>query len=478
MEKTIKNIYSNLNWINFDSSWLYEGENRFDGSFYCDSDIKTRISFENSSFQKVTLKEFLNLDNNWEDVIFLPNRSSRVYVEKEYGIPYFSGSDILNSYPKASSYIAKNHKAVKNTLIKKGWLLVAARGTVGNTVIASKRMNKTCASDNIIRVCTNENHPAGFIYAFFKSKYGVFQFRKNVYGAVVDAISPNHIASIRLPLLKKKDIDFINKSILEAYFLREKANDLIEESGELFFKLLKLPKNLGNKDYIEGENKFYEIEAFGFEKRIDASFYNPKVDEVVKKLKKSGLKVVQLKDKEFIKKVFIPGRFKRVYVEKEYGIPFLSGKNITQTEPQELKFISPSKTKKLSTYVINKNWILITCSGTIGKVSMVPSSWEGWTATQHVLRIVPNKIHPGYLFSFISSFYGLYQIQKYIHGSVVDEITAPQAEQIYMPIPSVKIQEEIGQKVEESYSLIDKANNIEKNAISFLNKQIEESSTN
>jgi len=409
-------------------------------------------------------------------VIFLPDRSSRVYVESKYGIPYFSGSDILIAYPKASSYISKNHKSVKNTLIKQGWLLVAARGTVGNTVITSKRMNNACASDNIIRVCTNENHPSGFIYAFFKSRYGVFQFRKNVYGAVVDAISPSHIASVRLPLFKNKDIDFINKSISDACLLRERANDLIDESEELFFKLLKLPKNLENKNYIEREFKSYEVESFGFEKRLDASFYNPIVNEAVMILKKSGLKITQLGDKEFIRKVFIPGRFKRVYVESKYGVPFLSGKNIIQTEPQGLKFLSSSNTKKLSTYVLKKNWILVTCSGTIGKVSMVPDSWDGWTASQHILRIIPNKIHPGYLYSFISSFYGIYQIQKYIHGSVVDEITAPQIEQVYLPIPSGKIQEEIGKKVEEAFVLRDKANNVEKNAINFLEKQIEESS--
>ena len=107
---------------------------------------------------------------------------------------------------------------------------------------------------------------------------------------------------------------------------------------------------------------------------------------------------------------------------------------------------------------------------------MVPDSWDDWTASQHILRIIPNKIHPGYLYSFISSFYGIYQIQKYIHGSVVDEITAPQIEQVYLPIPSGKIQEEIGKKVEEAFGLRDKANNVEKNAINFLEKQIEESS--
>jgi len=87
-------------------------------------------------FKKVSLSNFLFPDEDWEKQIFLPNRSSRVYVDQFHGIPYFSGSDILMAYPVASAYLANSHKTISSTLIKQNWLLVSARGTVGNITIA------------------------------------------------------------------------------------------------------------------------------------------------------------------------------------------------------------------------------------------------------------------------------------------------------------------------------------------------------
>ena len=83
---------------------------------------------------------------------------------------------------------------------------------------------------------------------------------------------------------------------------------------------------------------------------------------------------------------------------------------------------------------------LITCSGTIGKVTLVGKQWENWTANQHIIRIVPaDKNIAGYVNIFLSSDYGYELITRYTYGSVVDEIDDNHVRQI--PIPLLKIKD-------------------------------------
>lgn len=66
---------------------------------------------------------------------------------------------------------------------------------------------------------------------------------------------------------------------------------------------------------------------------------------------------------------------------------------------------------------------MITCSGTIGKVALVGKHWEEWTASQHIIRVVPaDKDVAGYISVFLASDYGYPLITHYTYGSVVDEI--------------------------------------------------------
>ena len=55
---------------------------------------------------------------------------------------------------------------------------------------------------------------------------------------------------------------------------------------------------------------------------------------------------------------------------------------------------------------------------------MVPEDWEGFAASEHIIRIIPcaAKLHPGYLYSYLSSNIGQKLLRDGVFGSVVDEI--------------------------------------------------------
>ena len=138
-------------------------------------------------------------------------------------------------------------------------------------------------------------------------------------------------------------------------------------------------------------------------RRLDASYFNPSVARALDTLKRSGLSLSPLG--EITSRVFIPPRFKRIYVESEYGVPFLQGSHIVHFQPADVKYLSRTAHKRLDRWIIRSGWLLVTCSGTVGRVTICPSEWDGWAASQHILRIVPDESAclSGYLYAFLAS---------------------------------------------------------------------------
>ncbi|MCI0551504.1 MAG: restriction endonuclease subunit S [Anaerolineae bacterium] len=171
--------------------------------------------------------------------------------------------------------------------------------------------------------------------------------------------------------------------------------------------------------------------------RLDAGFYNPRVADALALLNRSGLPLQPLS--EVTKRVFIPPRFKRIYVEKEHGVPFLQGSHVVHFQPADIKYLSRAAHKRLDRWIIESGWVLVTCSGTIGRVTVAPPSWDGWAASQHILRIVPDNdgaCPAGYVYAYLCSELGQAQLTSRIYGAVVDEITEEQARSVLIPVPT------------------------------------------
>ena len=183
-------------------------------------------------------------------------------------------------------------------------------------------------------------------------------------------------------------------------------------------------------------------------RRLDAGYFNPAVARALDTLRHSGMSLAQLGD--ITSRVFIPPRFKRIYVEREYGIPFLQGSHVVHFQPADLKYLSRTAHKRLERWIIQAGWLLVTCSGTVGRVTLCPSEWDGWAASQHILRIIPdeNACPPGYLYSFLASPLGHVQLTAQIYGAVVDELTEDQAKSVLVPLPETSEQRALVAKID------------------------------
>jgi type I restriction enzyme, S subunit len=117
--------------------------------------------------------------------------------------------------------------------------------------------------------------------------------------------------------------------------------------------------------------------------------------------------------------------------------------------PYDLKYLSRRLTQGLDRWIIHTDWVLITCSGTIGRAGLVSPLQDQWAASQHLLRIVPNDKHghPGYLTAFLMTPFGQHQLTAKIYGGVVDELTEADTQVIRIPRLPPELQAEIGDRV-------------------------------
>lgn len=457
-------------------SWIYNGERRFDASYYASDVIAANVlvtKIENRGFRVLKCSDFAKQ-------VFWPGRFKRSYVSTGKGEPFYTASEVFLFYNKPRKFIMNYPK---NVLVKKKYILITRSGSVGRVIIANKYLENVALSDDLIRIIPSEDCEMGYLYAFLNTWMGQALLTKDQYGATVKHIEPHHIASIPIPILGEIR-EKVNTQIEQAHFLREEAQ------GLLLSAMSKLQNELGlqeisNRDanYLNIENsditKCFSINASKLCLRFDGSYHNPLAQAAVQYLQ--GLTktaFVQTLD-SVLMKAFVPPRFKRLYVDGDLeGVPMLQGTHIPLIKPQNIKYIW-RQMKDFAQYTVNKNWILITCSGTIGKTSLVSKFWDGWTATNHILRLVPNeqKIDPGFLTAFLLSQYGQLQLQRLIYGGVVDEIG--EAGELFNRILIVKpkdarLEKEIGALVYNAYLKRDAATQLENNAIKQIEAKLED----
>jgi len=367
-------------------------------------------------------------------------RFKRVWLEYST-LPIFQPSQIQEVHPKPKAFLSSiTQTDVDRLRVHKNQILLTCSGTIGNSTYVGKMLDHQIFSHDLVRITAREPKDAGYIYAFMRTKVGQTLIKTNEYGAVISHIEPEHLASVPLPNPPTEKKRQIHNLISSSFDLRDKSNRLMDKAQDLLYESLELPSIYKLKSlYFEKQSgiRNYDIKLSQLCGRLDASYHIPLVDTIVRRLKKGAKKLTTIKDPTISKRVILPGRFARVYVDEGQGTVFFGGKQLYELDPGNKKYLSlihhAERIKNQLT--IKENMIMITCSGTIGKVVIAPRHWEGWTANQHIIRVVPaNSEIAGYLYAFLASDYGKVLITRSTYGAVVDEITDHHVGEIVVPL--------------------------------------------
>jgi len=211
-------------------------------------------------------------------------------------------------------------------------------------------------------------------------------------------------------------------------------------------------------------------DAFCSGYRIDPSLHLSEGVSVRAKLHKSPYVLSTVE--ECSSRIFLGSIFSRCFVKsKEFGVTYLSASDTVLANIETGRYLSKKQANQLKYLMLEKDWILVTCSGTLGNVTYTNNTFIDKIATHDLIRIVPSdeKYKKGCLYAFLSSKYGYYQITQSQFGGVVKHINDKQLGSIIIPkFPdnfqktvddliqeSARLREEATDALEEAHSLIE-----------------------
>lgn len=171
--------------------------------------------------------------------------------------------------------------------------------------------------------------------------------------------------------------------------------------------------------------------------RLDASHYDRQTAETLKQLSKSPHPLRALSAMATIN---LPNHFVRIWAkDSEHGIPYVNATDLMGltgigTISGSARYLSRQTETDINALIIREGWLLMTCSGTIGRIFYVPQRLDGWVATHDLIRIIPNEDVPvGFLHAYLSSPVAQQQIAGYTHGGQIDHVTHHQIGGVLVP---------------------------------------------
>lgn len=392
---------------------------RFDASYHLSDGEEVKRFIHSSPFP------LLKISDVSKD-IFIGNRAKRVYVKKRsHGTPFLSSSDILQADLEnvkiASNKYTPNIEQMK---LQKGWTLISRSGTIGNCAFANAKHAQKLASEDVIRLVPNNILREGVVYAYLASKYGHSLLTQGTFGAVIQHIEPDFVGSLPIPNFPESFQKEVDDLIQESARLREEATEALEEAHTLIedkFRVSAKKKSscVSISSIRSSHNKRFEAFYHTSENR---NIY----DYIIQNFEYKTLG-------ELTSKIFRPGIFKREYVAD--GVTFLGGADILMQIPDSEKKLSYRQVEKMPELKVKRNWILVTCGGTIGNTVIIDGQLEKCVISQHVMRIVPkDEVLKGYLYAVLSSKIGHSLITMHSTGSVIPQIESHHLELVPVPI--------------------------------------------
>lgn len=162
-------------------------------------------------------------------------------------------------------------------------------------------------------------------------------------------------------------------------------------------------------------------------------------------------------------------RFKRPYaapgVTSGDGIvKYFTGTALTQLRGENVKYLDRNKAtalqkKQLDELTIHKGYILVSDSGTLGRITYALTKHDGVVATNNLIRVVTADIPlRGYLYKFLQSSLGQSLLLKNSYGTNQEHLEPDVIAEIPIPIPKDrKVLDEIGSKVISSIETLEKS---------------------
>jgi len=338
------------------SSWMEGYGYRLDCQPYLGGALETKILLEQLPLKKEPLSSVT-------EAIFHAGREARSWVDSpEYGVPFISSSDLLKADLSDLPLIARRQvEAVPQLLIERDCTLITRSGTIGRMAYCRREMHGMACSEHVLRVVPDRSRiPAGYLYAFLSSKFGVPLVVSGTYGSIIQSIEPHHIADLPVPRLGDALEQRIHALVEEAAELRTKASDEYRKAIIDFESTAGLPD--GAELAEASDRRFVVVQSSRLESRLDTNFHRAWHYAALVPFRTGKVKSVELRT--LADSIVEPLRFKRTeHDDENFSIPFYGTGSLGDIDPQPL--CSISRFPRIDDYRVDERTVLIPRSGQI-----------------------------------------------------------------------------------------------------------------
>jgi len=320
-----------------------------------------------------------------------------------------------------------------------------------------------------------------YLTTFLNTKYGILDIKRRARISINQSnVNAEELKRVELPLVKKELQALASSAFDDAFEYIQISESTFNEAENILLSELGLT-NWQPKHQLTFIKNYSDTQQAG---RIDAEYFQPKYDEIIKAIKNYSGGWDTLDNLVRIKKCIEVGSGQ--YIDE--GIPFVRVSNISPFEMTEEKYISEELYKELTPneedipFEKSKNHqpeqgeILFSKDGSPGIAYYLKEQPPKMIPSGGILRLKSktDKINNEYLTLVLNSILTQEQVNRDIGGSIILHWRPDQVKETVIPILSEEKQLEIRQKVTESFNLRKRSKHLLESAKKAVEMAIEQ----
>ncbi|WP_237701156.1 N-6 DNA methylase [Maribacter sp. HTCC2170] len=172
---------------------------------------------------------------------------------------------------------------------------------------------------------------------------------------------------------------------------------------------------------------------------------------------------------EFVRGPFGGSLKKSIFVEK--GIAVYEQQHAINNQFEHVRYyINQDKFNEMKRFELKSGDLIMSCSGTMGKVAIVPKSFEKGIINQALLKLSPNpSIDVNFLKYWMESKVFKLKIEELSMGAAIKNVASVKIlKEIMVPIPPIEIQKRIIQRIDSLVNSFEDAILITRNQLNHL----------
>ncbi|MHB2150142.1 restriction endonuclease subunit S domain-containing protein [Calditrichota bacterium LG25] len=378
------------------------------------------------------------------------------------------------------------NEIIKRSALKENDIIVTIIGAtydiVGRACLIQKKDLPANINQNIALIRVSKRITPEFLTVYLNTYYG----RNYLWflSRQTEQVNLNcrEIEKLLVPKCSDRFQLIITNIYEKSFSLIEKSKYLYQQAQTLLLSELGL-LDWQPKHQLSFIKNFSDTQKAG---RIDAEYFQPKYEEIIEAIKSYSGGWDTLGNLVSVKKCVEVGSDE--YLNE--GIPFIRVSNLSPFEITEEKYISEELYLKLSEHQPQKGEILLSKDATPGIAYYINEEPKKMIPSGGILRLklIDNSFNEETLTTILNSLIVQEQIKRDVVGSVILHWRPDQVKNTLIPILSDPVQEEIKQKIIESFNLRKQSKHLleaakraveigieegEDTAMEWLNKEVE-----